>query len=338
MTHVCAMGSCGSKGDGGGGGKGRPSSEADMSGWDIHLETATKAAELDAINGQLRGLASYQKALDSDVCKQVISSPKPDAPLLLQAIEAYKANLEPLREIPKWVDKAAATSMPTAMHNLARCEPAGANNSGRRPEQFLVSVEAAARELAAILATGLRVEEFKCDRAGMCINDLSMYKRAKGQYCERTMKKSPPECPAYDELDLFLIKGAEYPVRDKFKAALIGVKRELESKGQEAAAVEATLAALANICYAMLAKKSVRSDEGQAECLRAMTFAIVLYDHVSQAGAFREGSPIEMAKIVKILISATAPEADFCRRALKYLAAHYDEPSTPQAIVQMLEE
>lgn len=58
--------------------------------------------------------------------------------------------------------------------------------------------------------------------------------------------------------------------------------------------VTTALATMANVCQDMVAKKKFQPDQTNMFCLRAMTGAIILFDHLHAQGAFVKKSPINV--------------------------------------------
>jgi hypothetical protein len=61
--------------------------------------------------------------------------------------------------------------------------------------------------------------------------------------------------------------------------------------------VTQSLAHMANICWDMVFRVKFQSNDTNMFCLRAMTGAIILYDHVSESGAFCRKSPINVSSL-----------------------------------------
>ncbi|RHY08267.1 hypothetical protein DYB28_008949 [Aphanomyces astaci] len=72
-------------------------------------------------------------------------------------------------------------------------------------------------------------------------------------------------------------------------------------------------------------------------CLRAMTAAILVYDHTSEKGAFRTKSTVKQCvqalQAAKKGNAAVAPLQD----CLQYLSRHFNDPQTPHRIRSMFE-
>jgi len=101
--------------------------------------------------------------------------------------------------------------------------------------------------------------------------------------------------------------------------------------------VTAALATMANICQGMVFNKKFASDNTNMFCLRTMTGAIILYDHIdSQGGAFARKSPINIKGAVNVLRSYTTSPTDGLLNAMRFTTIHLNDPQTPNAIKQLL--
>jgi len=100
--------------------------------------------------------------------------------------------------------------------------------------------------------------------------------------------------------------------------------------------VTAALALMANICQGMVFNKKFTSDNTNMFCLRAMTGAIILYDHVDVQGAFARKSPINIKGAVNVLKSYTTSPTDGLLNAMRFTTVHLHDAQTPNAIKQLL--
>jgi len=71
-------------------------------------------------------------------------------------------------------------------------------------------------------------------------------------------------------------------------------------------------------------------------CLRAMTGAIILFDHLHAQGAFIRKSPINIKGCINVLKGYTASPTDGLLNALRFTTIHLNDPETPNAIKQLL--
>jgi len=101
--------------------------------------------------------------------------------------------------------------------------------------------------------------------------------------------------------------------------------------------VTAALGAMANVCQGMVNNKKFTSDNTNMFCLRAMTGAIILFDHVDAQGAFARKSPINIKGAITTLKTYPTSPTDGLLNALRFTTVHLNDPQTPNNIKQMLQ-
>jgi CYRIA/CYRIB Rac1 binding domain len=100
--------------------------------------------------------------------------------------------------------------------------------------------------------------------------------------------------------------------------------------------VNNALSMMANCCNDMVAKKKFTADDTNMFCLRTMTGAIILFDHLHSAGAFSKKSPINMKGCITSLKTYTSSPTDGLLNALRFTTIHLNDAETPNSIKQML--
>jgi hypothetical protein len=100
--------------------------------------------------------------------------------------------------------------------------------------------------------------------------------------------------------------------------------------------VNNALALMANCCHDMVVKKKFDSDETNMFCLRCMTGAIILFDHLHPAGAFSKKSNINMKGAITALKGHTSSPTDGLLNALRFTTIHLNDAETPNSLKQML--
>jgi len=100
--------------------------------------------------------------------------------------------------------------------------------------------------------------------------------------------------------------------------------------------VTAALATMSNVCQGMVANKKFASDNTNIFCLRAMTGAIILFDHIDAQGAFSKKSPINIRASVNLLKTYTTSPTDGLLNAIRFTTVHLNDAQTPNAIKQLL--
>jgi len=100
--------------------------------------------------------------------------------------------------------------------------------------------------------------------------------------------------------------------------------------------VSAALGLMANVCQQMVFNKKFASDATNMFCLRAMSGAIILFDHIDAQGAFTKKSGINIRGCVNVLKSYTTSPTDGLLNALRFTTIHLNDPQTPNQIKQLL--
>jgi len=104
--------------------------------------------------------------------------------------------------------------------------------------------------------------------------------------------------------------------------------------------VTTALATMANICQEMIFKKQFTQDLTNMFVLRAMTGAVILFDHLHSIGAFSKRSPINIKGAITALKnyqSYQGGSTDGLLNALRFTTIHLNDPETPASIRQLLE-
>ncbi len=104
--------------------------------------------------------------------------------------------------------------------------------------------------------------------------------------------------------------------------------------------VTAGLSVMANVCFEMVLNKKFDKDQTNMFCLRAMTGAIILYDHIHALGAFVKKSPINMKGCILQLkqYQPATPNTstDGLLNALRFTTVHLNDAETPSSVKALL--
>ena len=93
--------------------------------------------------------------------------------------------------------------------------------------------------------------------------------------------------------------------------------------------VSLVLSTVTMSCCMMLSNKALVNKEVQLLCARAMTGALVLFDHVDTLGAFTRRSPIKVKKCALILKRDFGPEDHIpLLNAIHYSTKNFDDASS----------
>jgi hypothetical protein len=200
------------------------------------------------------------------------------------------------------------------------------------PKDSLANQQALAKQLADVFDFVLRFDDAKMVNPAIQ-NDFSYYRRTLNR-----MKLSQKDLniKIRDELANRMSLFFAYPTPMMKVLSETTVKFLSSDSTVPRDNVTTALAAMANACYDMVSKKKFESDATNMFCLRAMTGAIILFDHLHAQGAFSKKSPVNIKGCINVLKSYTASPTDGLLNALRFTTIHLNDPETPNAIKQLL--
>jgi hypothetical protein len=200
------------------------------------------------------------------------------------------------------------------------------------PKDSLANQQALAKQLADVFDFVLRFDDAKMVNPAIQ-NDFSYYRRTLNRM---KLSKKDLNIKIRDELANRMSLFFAYPTpmmkvlsetTAKFLASDQSVPRDN---------VTIALGTIANVCHDMVAKKKFEADATNMMCLRAMTGAIILFDHLHAQGAFQKKSQINIKGCINVLKGYTASPTDGLLNALRFTTIHLNDPETPNAIKQLL--
>jgi hypothetical protein len=200
------------------------------------------------------------------------------------------------------------------------------------PKSQLSSHKALAKQLADVFDFVLRFDDAKMVNPAIQ-NDFSYYRRTLNRM---KLSKKDTNIKIRDELANRMSLFFAYPTpmmkvlsetTAKFLSTDVSVPREN---------VTSALATLANVCHDMVEGKKFTQENYNLLSLRAMVGSIILYDHVSEQGAFVKKSPINIKGCISVLKNYQGHNTDGLLNALRFTTIHLNDAETPGAIKQML--
>jgi hypothetical protein len=200
------------------------------------------------------------------------------------------------------------------------------------PKDSLANQQALAKQLADVFDFVLRFDDAKMDTPAIQ-NDFSYYRRTLNRM---KLSKKDLNIKIRDELANRMSLFFAYPTpmmkvlsetTVKFLSSDVTVPRDN---------VTNALACMANICQGMVYNKKFEADTTNMFCLRAMTGAIILFDHLHAQGAFVKKSPVYIKGCINVLKTYSASPTDGLLNALRFTTIHLNDPETPAAIKQLL--
>lgn len=200
------------------------------------------------------------------------------------------------------------------------------------PKDSLQNQQALTKQLANVFDFVLRFDDSKMVNPAIQ-NDFSYYRRTLNRM---KLSKKDLNIKIRDELANRMSLFFAYPTPMMKVLSETTVKFLSSDSSVPRENVTTALATMANVCNDMVAKKKFESDTVNMFCLRAMTGAIILFDHLHAQGAFSKKSPINIKGCINTLKGYTASLTDGLLNALRFTTIHLNDPETPNAVRQLL--
>jgi len=200
------------------------------------------------------------------------------------------------------------------------------------PKDSLANQQALAKQLADVFDFVLRFDDAKMVNPAIQ-NDFSYYRRTLNRM---KLSKKDLNIKIRDELANRMSLFFAYPTPMMKVLSETTVKFLSSDSSVPRDNVTTALACMTNVCQEMVAKKKFEADGTNMMCLRAMTGAIILFDHLHAQGAFVRKSPINIKGCINVLKTYTSSPTDGLLNALRFTTIHLNDPETPNAIKQLL--
>jgi len=296
---------------------------------------AAVAAVLDKGPTILDLLQSYPGC--EEFIRKAITTPTPDA-----EDSAWNAVLPAVQQLKEFYEFSIEldTSFPKLLLALCKTDPSDA----------IASQQALAKQLADVFDFVLRFDDAKMVNPAIQ-NDFSYYRRTLNRM---KITKKDANLPIRDELANRMSLFFAYPTPMMNSLSETTVKFIDQDQSVPKDRVTDCLATMANVCQHMVEAKTFSNDQTILFCLRAMTGAIILYDHLHQQGAFNKKSPINIRGCIAVLKGFTSqgganpgssssgggggtasPSAGLLN-ALRFTTKHLNDAETPANIKQLL--
>jgi len=200
------------------------------------------------------------------------------------------------------------------------------------PKDSLAHQQALAKQLADVFDFVLRFDDAKMVNPAIQ-NDFSYYRRTLNRM---KLSKKDLNIKIRDELANRMSLFFAYPTPMMKVLTDTTVKFLSNDTTVVRPDVTAALSMMANVCEEMVRNKKFENDKTNMFCLRAMTGAVILFDHLDPAGAFVKKSPVKIRQCITTLKTFTAQPTDGLLNALRFTTLHLSDPETPNAIKQLL--
>jgi hypothetical protein len=272
--------------------------------------------------GILQNLLSY-KGCEEHI-RKAITNPTPDSEAL-----AWNAVLPAVDQLKEFFDYAIELENVFPLLLAALCDAV--------PKHTIQNKQALAKQLADVLDFVLRFDDAKMVNPAIQ-NDFSYYRRTLNRM---KINKKDSNIKIKDEeanrMSLFFA----YPT--PMMRVLSDVTTKYLNDNSATVSrdnVTAGLSVMANVCFEMVLNKKFDKDQTNMFCLRAMTGAIILYDHIHALGAFVKKSPINMKGCI-LQLKQYQPQTpntstDGLLNALRFTTVHLNDAETPSSVKALL--
>jgi hypothetical protein len=200
------------------------------------------------------------------------------------------------------------------------------------PANTLQENQALAKLLANLFDFVLRFDDLKMTNPAIQ-NDFSYYRRTLNRL--KLSKTQDRQVTIKDDLANRMSLFYAYPT-PMMKCLGETTQKYLSSNPKMNDSVHLTLATFTNACNSMVVNRRFESEQTYLFCLRAMTAAIVLYDHVHPVGAFHRRSPVNIKGCVLTLKNYKPAPPESLLNALRFTTVHLNDDDTPSSIKQLL--
>jgi len=202
------------------------------------------------------------------------------------------------------------------------------------PKQNIINFQALVKQVADVFDFILRFDDLKMVNPAIQ-NDFSYYRRTLNR---RKIQRIEGVITIRDELANRMSLFFAYPTPMMNVVNETTVKFLSQDSSVPRDNVTTALATMANICQDMIMRKQFTQDSTNMFVLRAMTGAVILFDHLHSVGAFSKRSPINIKGVITALKSyTTGGSTDGLLNALRFTTIHLNDPETPASIRQLLE-
>lgn len=198
----------------------------------------------------------------------------------------------------------------------------GNHSAAEEEKSSLESQQALCKQLAHIFDFTLRFDQVRMLRPNLS-NDFSYYRRLLPKF-----NKHPDIRIKDDEASGMALFTAEHIPMMNCCARAAAKSVEENSNTTE------VLSVMAVSCLKMLKSKKFSKDETVLFCARAMTGAVVLYDHVDPVGVFSKKSPIPIKQVV-LLLKKDLPQEVSLQNAIQFSTKTFRD--APQNIQDLFE-
>mmetsp|Transcript_20793 Transcript_20793/g.37031 ORF Transcript_20793/g.37031 Transcript_20793/m.37031 type:complete len:306 (+) Transcript_20793:54-971(+) len=247
------------------------------------------------------------------LCSEAMSRPTPES-----EEKAFTALLHSVKSVQVFFNFS---------EDLKKCVPVLLNELSKPLEdtkQTLQDQQALVKQFANILNFVLTFDQIRMMRPNLS-NDFSYYRR----YLPKFSKREDITVKAEEASAMALFTARHCPM-------MVSLSSATDECLQQNRHVTNAMSAMANACLAMLKNKRFDSVDTNKYVAKAMTGAVVLFDHVHPSGVFYR-SPVDIKGVVKFLKKADFDTASLLA-IIRFSSKHFKDDSTPSGIIDMFED
>lgn len=290
----------------------------------LHEAVAEVLNKAPVILDRLRKYAGCEEYI-----RKAITTPGPET-----EEAAWEAVLPAVDQLQQFYDFSLELEQCFPKLLVALCKNEKGGND-KTPKNLLSNMQALAKQLADVFDFVLRFDDAKMVNPAIQ-NDFSYYRRTLNRM---KLSKKDANIKIRDELANRMSLFFAYPtpmmkVLSETTAKFLSTDATVPREN-----VTSVLATLANVCHDMVENKKFSKEDYTMLSLRAMVGSIILYDHVSEQGAFVKKSPINVKgciHVLKTFVPTSDQSTDGLLNALRFTTIHLNDPETPGSIKQLL--
>mmetsp|Transcript_28561 Transcript_28561/g.39437 ORF Transcript_28561/g.39437 Transcript_28561/m.39437 type:complete len:305 (+) Transcript_28561:79-993(+) len=210
--------------------------------------------------------------------------------------------------------------------DLKKCVPVLLNELSKPAEetkQSLQDSQALVKQFANILNFVLTFDQIRMMRPHLS-NDFSYYRR----YLSKFSTRDDIVVKADEASAMALFTARHCPMMVSLSSATAACLEQNHN-------VTNAMSAMANACLAMLKNKRFDSVETNKYVAKAMTGAVILFDHVDPNGVFYK-SPVDIKGVIKFLKKAEF-DTESLLATIRFSSKHFKDDNTPSSIVDMFQ-
>lgn len=318
-----------------GGGKHAPAVEIDFEGKDdapgedeqkLFAETEELVRQIEHT---LYLMDEYKGAANE--CRLAVNDPRPE--VVDQCFAKLIVCVDSVSQIYHF-----AQTMEQIVPTLLFALTSGVQGNAEECKQLLIAQiktkQALVKQLSKLLSFSLVFDQSRMSKA-VLPNDFSYYRRFLPKCSAKAQFKALIKIKDDEAGEMALFSAEPCPMLASMKKAGEISMSKMQSDGKSSEAVCNGIAVLINSCFHTLKSKTLKKSETIIGVARAMTCAVVLYDHISSQGVFTKNGPVETKHILKFLLSEM-PEETMLTNAIRYSSKTFKD--SPESIQELFEE